>query len=162
VKKILIALDNGTSAERVAEHGFRLGKQLDAEIALLSVVDTRYMLTAGAVTVKEIAEITKNEFRNLHAVIINKFSPEQPIAAFIKEGNPYELILESADHWQADIIVMGTHGRTGLSHLLLGSVAEKVIRHSKKQVLVIPVKRYLSLFPLLNLQAPASGVISND
>lgn len=140
MKKILIALDNGTSAERVAEHGFKLGRQLNAEIALLSVVDTRHMLTAGAVSVKDIADITKDEFRNLHSIIKNKFSPEQPVAAFIKEGNPYEMILESAGHWQADMIVMGTHGRTGLSHLLLGSVAEKVIRHSKKQVLIIPTK----------------------
>ena len=140
VKKILIAIDNGTSAERVAEHGFNIGHRLKAETALLSVIDTTFIMTAGGVSVQEIVEITRNEFRNLHEVITNKFSPGHPIATFIKEGNPYEVILESADHWQADMIVMGTHGRTGFSHLLMGSVAEKVIRHSKKQVLVIPTK----------------------
>ncbi|WP_081196028.1 universal stress protein [Niastella koreensis] len=48
-------------------------------------------------------------------------------------------MLKSAEEWEADIIVLGTHGRTGMSHLLTGSVAEKVIRHSTKP-LIIPTK----------------------
>lgn len=140
MKKVLIAVENGSTAEKVAKYGFKMAQQLHAEIALLSVADTRHLMTAGAVSVREIVEITKEELRNLHATIKEKFSPEKPITNFIEEGNPYELILESAGNWQADLIVMGTHGRTGLSHLLMGSVAEKVIRHSKKQVLIIPTK----------------------
>ncbi|MGY0036445.1 universal stress protein [Pedobacter sp. NJ-S-72] len=49
------------------------------------------------------------------------------------------MIIETAEKWGADIIVMGTHSRKGLPHLLLGSVAEDVIRHSKKTLIVIPV-----------------------
>ena len=49
-------------------------------------------------------------------------------------------LLKVADEWAADLIVMGTHGRTGLSHILMGSIAEHVVRHAKIPVLIIPSK----------------------
>ena len=52
-------------------------------------------------------------------------------------GQPGETILDQAKSWQADLIVMGTHGRTGLAHFLNGSVAEEVVRHAKLPVLVV-------------------------
>ena len=45
-----------------------------------------------------------------------------------------------AKEWNADIIVLGTHGRTGISHLIMGSVAEKIVRHSEIPVFIIPIK----------------------
>jgi nucleotide-binding universal stress UspA family protein len=59
---------------------------------------------------------------------------------FIPEGLPTKDIIKTAEIWEADLIVMGTHGRTGLMHLLVGSVAEHIIRHSKIPVMVIPSK----------------------
>ena len=140
MKKVLIAIDNEPGAERVASHGFRMGRQLNTEIALLSVVDTRFMMTSGNISAKEMIQLTKNELIKFHSTLTEKFSANMPIVTFIEQGNPYEVILESAKQWSADLIVMGTHGRTGLTHLLMGSVAEKVIRHSKIQVLIIPNK----------------------
>lgn len=57
--------------------------------------------------------------------------------AMMKVGNPYEVILESASGCNADLIVMGTHGRTGLDRYLIGSVAEKVVRMSDVPVLTV-------------------------
>ena len=65
---------------------------------------------------------------------------DENVQAFVEEGKPYEMILSASGQWEADLIVMGTHGRTGLSYILLGSVAEKVLRHSEKPLLVVPVK----------------------
>ena len=140
MKKVLIAIDNEPSAERVALHGFQMGNQLNAEIAILSVVDTRLMMTTGNVTAKEMIQAIKNELMKFHSALTEKFSSDKPVVTFIEQGNPYEVILESAKQWSADLIVMGTHGRTGLTHLLMGSVAEKVIRHSTIQVLIVPNK----------------------
>jgi universal stress protein A len=53
-------------------------------------------------------------------------------------GQPHHAILESAKAWDADLIVMGTHGRSGLARLVLGSTTEAVIRHSPIPVLVVP------------------------
>ncbi len=57
------------------------------------------------------------------------------------DGDPADLILSTASQKGAGLIVMGTHGHTGLKHLLLGSVAEEVIRRSKLPVLVVPRKK---------------------
>jgi nucleotide-binding universal stress UspA family protein len=56
------------------------------------------------------------------------------------EGRPTEDILKTAETWGADLIVTGTNGRTGFMHLLLGSVAEYLMRHSKLPVMGVPSK----------------------
>jgi nucleotide-binding universal stress UspA family protein len=56
-------------------------------------------------------------------------------------GHISKAIIEDAKSWSADIIVMGSHGWTGLDHLLLGSVAEGVVRHAPLPVLIFPIQR---------------------
>lgn len=56
----------------------------------------------------------------------------------IQLGNPAERILARAEEYGADLIVMGTRGRSGLAHVLIGSVAEGVLRRSRRPVLVVP------------------------
>jgi nucleotide-binding universal stress UspA family protein len=62
------------------------------------------------------------------------------VSAELLDGDPAEIIVRCAKQRGASWIVMGTHGRTGLSHLLLGSVAEGVLRHSDVPVLIVPMK----------------------
>tara|TARA_R110000868_G_scaffold358814_5_gene620584 strand:+ start:5352 stop:5537 length:186 start_codon:yes stop_codon:yes gene_type:complete len=59
---------------------------------------------------------------------------------FIPEDYPTNHNIKTSEIWEADIIVCGTHGRTGLLHLLVGSVADYIIRHSKIPVMVVPSK----------------------
>jgi len=59
------------------------------------------------------------------------------IEGVIREGSPRPVIVESAVELQCQMIVMGTHGRSGLTHLLMGSVAEYVVRHSRVPVLTV-------------------------
>jgi len=54
----------------------------------------------------------------------------------VRVGTPVETIIAEADSWEADLIVMGTHGRTGLALFLNGSVAERVVRYSRRPVLI--------------------------
>jgi nucleotide-binding universal stress UspA family protein len=140
MKKIVIAVDNDPTSEKIALNGFQLGLQLNAEIALLSVVDLTMLITEGAVTPKEFADITINDYKKNQQMLVDTVFKEYKVKTFVEEGIPYEVILNVAKEWDADIIVLGTHGRTGLSHLIMGSVAEKVIRHSEKPVFIIPVK----------------------
>lgn len=140
IKKILIAIDNDPAAEKIASHGFQLALQLKAEIALLSVVDSTILKTGGAVTPREFAEIVKNDYKKLQQMLVDTVFKNHEIWTFLEEGKPNEVILSVAEEWDADIIVLGTHGRIGVSHLIMGSVAEKVIRHSRKPVFIIPTK----------------------
>lgn len=140
IKKILIAIDDGPTSEKVSSNGFQLGQQLNAEIALVSVVATTALMTEGGVTPGEMADIIKNDFKKNQQMLVDKVFKDYKVWTFIEEGKPFEAILKVAEEWEADLIVLGTHGRTGLSHLLMGSVAEKVIRHSTKPLFIIPTK----------------------
>ena len=78
--------------------------------------------------------------QNRRLINLQRCMMEKPVTRFMPEGRPTEDIIKTAESWNADLIVMGTHGRTGLLHLLLGSIAEHVLRHSKIPVLVVPSK----------------------
>lgn len=140
IKKILIAVDSDPSSEKIALNGFQLALQLNADIALLSVVDTTMLITEGAVTPKEFADMTIKEFKKNQKMLIDTVFKKHKVGTFVEEGIPYAVILNVAKEWDADIIVLGTHGRTGISHLIMGSVAEKIVRHSEIPVFIIPVK----------------------
>ena len=141
MKKILIAVDDGPTSEKVATIGFQLGQQLKTEIGLLSVVDTTMLLTDGGTSPGELADMIKNDYKKNQQMLIKKVFKNHKVWNFVEKGKPFEVIIKVAEEWDADLIVLGTHGRTGLSHLLVGSVAEKVIRHSEKPVFIIPTKK---------------------
>ena len=138
VKKIVIAIDNDPDAENVALNGLQLAIQLKAEIAILSVVDTTILKVERSISSADFVKILKSDYKKLQQKLTKTIFKNHTVSTFLQEGKPYEVILKVADEWYADIIVIGTHGRGGLSHLIMGSVAEKVIRHSKKPVLAIP------------------------
>jgi nucleotide-binding universal stress UspA family protein len=140
-RKILIAVDDGPSAEKVASIGFQLCQELNAEIALLSVIDTNFLITDGGITPNEMVGIIKNNLKKSQQILIDKVFKNYKVWAFVEEGKPYETILKVASEWAADLIIIGTHGITGLSHLLMGSVAENVVRHSEIPVMIIPSKQ---------------------
>jgi nucleotide-binding universal stress UspA family protein len=74
----------------------------------------------------------------------NGFYGNELVTCRIVQAPPYHAILTAAEEGQFDLIVMGTHGRTGLSHVLLGSVAEKVVRHARCPVLTVRAPGTLS------------------
>jgi len=138
--KILIAVDGGPTSERVASQGFELGRQLNAEMALLSVVDTALLATDGGVTPKEMATLIKNDFITGHQLLIDHVFKNSKVWTFVEEGKPFEAILKAAGEWGANLIVLGTHGKGGLAHLFMGSVTDKIIRHSMLPLLIVPLR----------------------
>ncbi|MBA2669619.1 MAG: universal stress protein [Gemmatimonadetes bacterium] len=84
---------------------------------------------------RELAESELTHFLASH------FSDERQVEGRVRVGNPATEITAEARTWPADLLVLGTHGRTGSSRFLLGSVAEKAIRGSQANVLVIPSVR---------------------
>lgn len=139
--KILIAVDSSAFSMQAAKKGLDLAHQLNAKAALLYVVDTSKAIgniDAGILPDQALIVLKKEVEQTLDelATMYNGKS----MLKFMPEGHPTDEILKTADIWEADLIVMGTHGRTGLMHLLVGSVAEYVVRHSKIPVMVVPFK----------------------
>lgn len=137
---ILIAVDGSKFSEEAAHAGIELAKALKATATFLCVVDISNLVSnasVGGVIDAEILKIYHEEAEKVVDSVAKKCTYEK-IKKLTPEGIPAETIMRTAKSEKADMIVMGTHGRTGLRHLLIGSVAENVVRHSHIPVLVVP------------------------
>jgi len=137
--KILIAVDSSEYSLKAAEKGVELARQLQAEVAFLFVIDDSKAVENpdAGITKEEALIVLKKEAENTLDNLGNWYDSNS-VTKLIPEGLPGIEIIKTSKAWYADIIVLGTHGRTGLLHLLMGSVAEYVVRNSKIPVLIIP------------------------
>lgn len=148
IHKILIAVEDSQYSERATGYGIELAKKLGAEIALLHVnelpVATPYvadpLLNEPPIMMPEIIHAQEDASKKLLNKIAQSIGEEYTVYTFHKAGNPKDEILNTAEEWDADIIILGTHGRTGFDHFISGSVAEKVVRKAKCPVLIVPNK----------------------
>lgn len=140
-KKILIAVDSSEFAMRAAKKGLQLAHQLNADTALLYVVDKSKAMgnVDAGIFPDEALMVLKKEVEQTLDQLARMYNGKN-LVKLMPEGHPTEDILKTAETWGADLLVVGTHGRTGLVHLLMGSVAEYLVRHSKIPVMVVPLK----------------------
>jgi nucleotide-binding universal stress UspA family protein len=140
-KRILIAVDHSPYSLRAAEAGFALAQGVHAEIALVYVVNKAKIPVDAdlGLTPEESKDQVREEAEKTIEQYIQLYNEVGKVYRFIPEGMPGEEIVRIAGEWGADVIALGTHGRTGLSRMLAGSVAEYVIRHAGVPVLVTPL-----------------------
>lgn len=140
-KKILISVDSSEFSMEAAKRGLELAHQLHAKTALLYVVDSSKSMGSidAGITPEMATTVLKKEVEETLDQLATMYNGNE-LMKFMPEGLPHDTILKTAETWEADLIVMGTHGRTGLRHLLVGSVAEHIIRESKIPVMVVPLK----------------------
>ena len=128
-KKILIAVDSSEYSMKAAKKGLELAHQLGAKAALLFVIEKSKALgnVDAGITHEQALIVLKKEAEQTLDELAQMYNGNE-LLKFMPEGNPEEDILKTAQNWKADLLVLGTHGRTGLKHLLMGSVAERVMR----------------------------------
>ena len=138
ITKILVPIDFSPSSDKTVEYASTLAKQFNALVILMHVIDSApYSVTDTLNVVKHrrsLEIIARSLLENLAEPLLKIGSIVRPC---LVTGIPYEEILKKARHDRVDLIIMGTHGRTGLKHALLGSVAEKVVRLSSCPVLTV-------------------------
>jgi nucleotide-binding universal stress UspA family protein len=139
VQQILVATDFSDSAEAAFGVAVPYARALHARLHLLHIFSA-----------EEIA-VTQ-----LLADAAARAGPDVPVTVAGAGGDPAEEILRYAARYPIDLIVVGTHGRTGVSRLLLGSVAERVVRGARCPVLVVPVP------PELATPAPSGGRVIDE
>ncbi|MBX2925969.1 MAG: universal stress protein [Chitinophagaceae bacterium] len=139
-KKILVAIDNSSCSMKAAKTGFALAHSLKATVGLLYVVDkSREVVNADlGITPQQSGTVLLNEAEKTIEQYIRLYDGVDKVERFAPEGMPGQEIINVSQEWPADIIVMGTHGRSAVSKMLTGSVAEYVIRHSTIPVLITP------------------------
>ena len=139
---ILIAVDGSKYSQNAAQAGIELAEQLSATVTLLCVIDMSGAVTnaGGGIVDPEVFNIYEEEAIKIVDDLGKKY-PYGKIKKMTVEGIPTEAIWRTARSNKADMIIMGTHGRRGLNHLFMGSVAEYVVRHSKIPVMVVPMSK---------------------
>lgn len=143
-KKILIAVDNSICSEKAAKTGYEMASKFNAKVALINIIEPAPATVNPDFTLAPVfLEAYDNSEENSHLLlkeIENKHSKGIPTTYLSIIDTASHGIIKQAEEWGADLIVVGTHGRGGLYHLLLGSVAEHVARKSACPVLIVPNK----------------------
>jgi nucleotide-binding universal stress UspA family protein len=139
-KKILVPLDGSETSEAILPEIEKLASAFGASICILHVVPTPFFPGSmePIVQYETITEaFTKGGEAYLRKIERRLKEKGFMVEGLLQHGNEAQRILEQCDHVDIDLIAMSTHGRSGVSRWLLGSVAEKVVRHATKPILLV-------------------------
>jgi hypothetical protein len=143
-KNILIATDGSRYSFAAAEESIRIAKRCASNLFVVAAVHSEALSSMSpdtGYTQSQQEEISKQELRRAEKNIagVKELADKEGIRAegLIVEGRPYEAITDAARDRKIDLIVVGSHGRTGIGRLLMGSVTERVIGHADSAVLVV-------------------------
>jgi nucleotide-binding universal stress UspA family protein len=136
-KKIMIPTDGSEYTKAAIKKGIALAKQMGAEVTAMYVVDqTSFINFPMDSTIVSVYSLLEKEGKDAIDFVVQEGEKAGiKVNTLIEEGSPSRKIVDASKNF--DLIVMGTLGRTGISKILLGSVAEKVIRFAQCPVLVV-------------------------
>jgi nucleotide-binding universal stress UspA family protein len=143
LKNILVATDFSEPSDAALTYGRELASRFDATLHVLHCAENVYITTFGAETYAAVApslqaEIEEAARLQLERLLIDSDgSGPRTTAVVLTSASPAFAIVDYAGGNGIDLIVMGTHGRGGLAHMLMGSVAEKVVRLAPCPVLTV-------------------------
>ena len=148
ISKILVPTDGSKTAQKAANYAIDLAKKVKASVIVLSVIDKGAMIgqtVPARKTARHILEPVEDYLKEAaegFAGTIKKICDENRVKSetVIVEGHPVEEILKAAGRAKADLIIMGSHGRSALAAAILGSVAYGVI-HKESKIPVLIVRR---------------------
>lgn len=146
IHQILIAVDGSPYSDHIIDYGVWIAEKMDSKIA---VVHINELPMAAPFTVDPLSNEPSNMVmgvmqaqedanKELFKYIQKTWGKEIPLHIYAKVGKPKDEILATAAECNADLIILGTHGRVGFDHFISGSVAEGVVRKAKCPVLIIP------------------------
>ncbi len=155
IKTILLPTDGSECSGKAMAYALSFAKQYGARVVAVHVIDRRWE-DQTRVTFAELGQDLTQKIRkgyeeeagrilNDAAEVARKAGV--PVETRTLTGIPFEEIVRAGEELAADLIIMGTHGRTGMSHLLLGSVAEKVVRKAPCPVLTVRQEEHDFVLP---------------
>jgi nucleotide-binding universal stress UspA family protein len=141
---ILIAVDLSESSEIVIKKGMELATKMEASVILSSVIPMYVDYLQSQMSMvptpwDEIYTAQKEAAIKELKLVQNKY-PGISIEIYVEVGNAKDVVIAKANKEKVDYIVVGTHGRTGFSHVVMGSTAEYIVRHATMPVMVVPMK----------------------
>jgi universal stress protein A len=140
LKKILVPTDFSEFADKGLRYALRFAEQFGASLTLLHVVEPRLYPEGFLVIPPEMEQANADMLRLTQEKLEafrQEIGPAIQTAAHVRMGSPYAEIVAAAQELEIDLIILPTHGYTGLKHILIGSTAERVVRHAPCPVLTV-------------------------
>lgn len=143
VKRVLVPVDFSANSLHALDYAVDFAKAFKAELLVLYVVEPVYYavpdFTGGAAAA--LGGVLDEQRRSARAQLLEmerRYAKRRvKLRILLQSGSAYQAIVDTARRLKADMIIMATHGRTGMSHLLMGSVAERVVRSATCAVLTL-------------------------
>jgi nucleotide-binding universal stress UspA family protein len=141
-QRIMVAVDGSETSERGLDEAISLAKDQKAKLGIIHVVDIVVIFGAGqfpATYIDATRELARETIERARAkTVAAGLDPEILLPEIVTSGyHVGDTIAQSARDWKADLLVVGTHGRRGVSHMLLGSVAERIVRMAPCPLLLV-------------------------
>jgi nucleotide-binding universal stress UspA family protein len=137
---ILVPIDFSDCSKKALQYAVAFADQFQANLVLVHVVPVNYFIGTeiGAIDFPLMcADLKKGAETHLAALAKNEVVSKAAVKTLVREGQPVQEIVAAAKSSGADLIILSTHGRTGLNHVFMGSVAENVVRHAPCPVLIV-------------------------
>lgn len=148
IKKILVPIDFSDYSKSALKYAVNFCKNCQAEMYLIYVVEPVIYppdFSMGQIAIPSVnAEWDERARQELDKLAKEEIPSTVPVKTIIKTGKPFVEIVETASELEVDLIIIATHGRSGVEHILFGSTAEKVVRKAPCPVLTLrePIKGF--------------------
>lgn len=149
INKILVPIDFSDYSKSALRYAVNFAKLFNAEILLIYVVEPVIYppdFSMGQIAIPTVAtEFDERAREELNKLAKNEIPQEIKVTTLIKSGKPFVEIIDTASEADVDLIIIATHGHSGVEHILFGSTAEKVVRKAPCPVLTLrePVKGFM-------------------
>ena len=138
VRKILLATDLSPTSGPATNEAFDLAQRLGAHLLVVSVIDTSAPRLPGARFAPRVDQVRDRRQASAQELVQRGRREGVPVTFLVWEGEPGDSILEAARAEDADMVILGSHGRGPIGRLILGSVSQYVAQHALIPVVVVP------------------------
>jgi nucleotide-binding universal stress UspA family protein len=143
IKAILFPTDFSQGARAAMDHAISLAKDYDAKLILLYVIQdisiAEWYIPSSLSAADLVEDMQKSAWNEMEKWGAEVSKTVNDVEKLVVRGVPFVEIIKTAKEKKADLIVIGTHGRTGIDHMLFGSTAEKVVRKAACPVLTVRI-----------------------
>ena len=137
LETILLATDGSPASEGASEEAIDLAVQVEARLLVVSVLGAASRPSEAATDSGSVADSRASLTAQAQAIVQRAKAAGADATFLVWEGDPGEAIVAAADSENADLIVVGSHGRSGVSRFFIGSVSDFVVRHAHCPVMVV-------------------------
>jgi nucleotide-binding universal stress UspA family protein len=137
IEIILLATDGSPASESASEEAIDLATQIDARLLVVSVMGGSSRPAGASTEVASMADSRDSLTTKAQALVQRAKAAGADATFLVWDGEPGEAIVAAAESENADLIVVGSHGRSGVSRFLIGSVSDYVVRHAHCPVMVV-------------------------